>query len=446
MTVDTARGIVYIPTGSATPDFYGAERVGANLFANSLLALDATTGKRLWHFQTVHHDLWDPDMPASPNLVTVTRDGSRVDAVAQITKSGFVFLFDRTSGRPLFDVVERAVPASDLHGEQTWPTQPFPVKPAPFARQAIREADVTASERRRFRSLRHNGLFTPPSRAGSVVLPGFDGGGEWGGAAVDPETATLYVNASDVPWIAAMREPARLPVRTGTPRAGAAIYAVACSACHGADRHGKDRAPSLSDIAQRLSLQEFRQVITAGRGFMPSFASLPVAEKAALFQYLGYAVAPADTAGWTSPPATTSPYEFAGYERWRDTSGFPAIKPPWGTLSAIDLNTGEYRWRIPLGEFAALTARGVPVTGTEQYGGPIVTRGGLVFIAATQDAKLRALDKSTGRVVWEAMLPAPGYATPSTYAVRGRQFVVVAAGGGKLGSKSSDTYVAYALP
>jgi quinoprotein glucose dehydrogenase len=443
--VDTARGVVYIPTGSATPDFYGGERVGANLFANSLLALDAETGKRLWHYQTVHHDLWDRDLPAAPNLVTVTSGGSRVDAVAQITKSGFVFLFDRTSGKPLFDVVERAVPASDLHGERSWPTQPFPVKPAPFARQAMREGDVTPSERRRFRSLRHSSLFTPPSRPGSVVLPGFDGGGEWGGAAVDPETATLYVNASDVPWIAAMRETGRAVTSSHEPRTGVAIYTEQCASCHGADRRGRDRAPSLIGLSGRLSVRDIRQILDRGRGFMPSFAGLPIAQKAAVMGYLGYTIAPADTAGWISQPTRTSPYEFAGYERWRDTSGYPAIKPPWGTLSAIDLNTGEYRWRIPLGEFAALTARGIPVTGTEQYGGPIVTRGGLVFIAATQDAKLRALDKSTGRVVWEAMLPAPGYATPSTYVVRGRQFVVVAAGGGKLGSKSSDTYVAFSL-
>ncbi len=448
LTVDTGRGIVYVPTGSATPDFYGGARTGANLFSSSLLALDAATGKRRWHFQTVHHDLWDRDLPAAPNLVTVDRAGRRVDAVAQIAKSGFVFLFDRQTGKPLFDIVERAVPASDLTGEHAWPTQPFPVKPAPFARQTVREADVTASERRRFRSLRHSSLFTPPSRAGSIVFPGFDGGGEWGGAAVDPETATLYVNGSDVPWVAAMRESARL-APSGTPRAGATVYAAVCAACHGVDRRGHDRAPALLDVARRRSIQEFSQVVNWGRGFMPSFGGLPEEEKRSLSVYLGYPAAAVDTAEaplrhqWLM---RTAPYEFVGYERWRDSSGYPAVKPPWGTLSAIDLNSGEYRWKIPLGEFAALSARGIPVTGTEQYGGPIVTRGGLVFIAATQDAKFRALDKSTGRVLWEAMLPAPGYATPSTYAVGGRQFVVVAAGGGKLGSKSSDAYVAFSLP
>ena len=448
MTVDTARGIVYIPTGSATPDFYGAERVGANLFANSLLALDATTGKRLWHFQTVHHDLWDRDLPAAPNLVTVTRNGSRVDAVAQIAKSGFVFLFDRTSGKPLFDVVERAVPPSDLHGERAWPTQPFPVQPAPFARQAMRETDVTPSERRRFRSLRHSSLFTPPSRQGSVMLPGFDGGGEWGGAAVDPETATLYVNASDVPWIAAMKETGRASAPEREPRTGVAIYTAACASCHGADRRGRDRAPSLVGIGERLSVGELRQLLERGRGFMPSFARMSETDKCTVIVYMigKDCVTGARFGDQPAVEPPPPPYEFVGYERWRDSSGLPAIKPPWGTLSAIDLNTGEYRWRIPLGEFAALSARGIPVTGTEQYGGPIVTRGGLVFIAATQDATLRALDKSTGRVVWEAMLPAPGYATPSTYAVHGRQFVVIAAGGGKLGSKSSDIYVAFSLP
>ena len=450
LSVDTARGIVYVPTGSATPDFYGGARVGANLFANSLLALNAATGERLWHFQTVHHDLWDRDLPAAPNFVTVTRGrgGARVDAVAQIAKSGFVFVFDRQSGKPLFDIHERPVPRSDLRGERAWPTQPFPVKPEPFARQSIGAADVSAEGLPRFRRLKPPVFFMPPSREGSIVLPGFDGGGAWGGAAVDPETATLYVNASDVPWIAAMREVPRLAPGAASAQTGAAVYAQACAQCHGADLRGRAdvRAPPLVAVTNRLSFQGAREIVDRGRGFMPSFGSLSVRQKAVVLAFLGYTIAPADTAGWKSQPAIASPYEFAGYERWRDTSGYPAVTPPWGTLSAIDLNTGEYRWRIPLGEFAALRARGIPPTGTEQYGGPIVTKGGLVFIAATQDAKFRAFDKSTGRLLWEATLPAPGYATPSTFSVGGKQFVVVAAGGGKLGSQSSDTYIAYSLP
>ena len=460
MSVDLGRGIVYVPTGSATPDFYGGGRIGANLFANSLLALEAPTGRRLWHFQTVHHDLWDRDLPAAPNLVTVRHDGLRIDAVAQITKSGFVFLFDRQSGTPLFPIEERAVPASDLRGEEAWPTQPFPLKPAPFARQQMTETDITdlspdghEAALRRFRTLRHGALFAPPSREGSIVLPGFDGGGEWGGAAVDPESATLYVNASDVPWIAAMRESANIPPASITPRAGPAVYAAVCASCHGGDRRGRERAPSLIGLTSRLSGEQVREVVERGRGFMPSFAGLPESEKRALIAYLlGQAPPAPDLSSHAAELAASrarprqSPYEFVGYERWRDSSGFPAIKPPWGTLSAIDLNTGEYRWRITLGEHAALTARGIPPTGTEQYGGPIVTAGGLLFIAATMDGKFRAFDKDSGRLLWETTLPAPGYATPSTYRVRDKQYVVVAAGGGKLGSRSADAYVAYALP
>ena len=465
MSVDVGRGIVYVPTGSATPDFYGGNRIGANLFANTLLALDAKTGKRLWHFQTVHHDLWDRDLPAAPNLLRVTRGGRDVDAVAQITKSGFVFVFDRESGNPLFGVEERAVPLSHLKGENAWPTQPFPLAPAAFARQSITEADLTqltlsshAAALHRFQTLRHDALFTPPSRQGTIVLPGFDGGGEWGGAAVDPHMGVIYVNGSDVPWIAAMREAAVITPSAGPARTGKEVYAAVCASCHGADRRGNESAPSLVGAGARLSAEQMQQVVDRGRGFMPSFANLREDEKQAVIGYLLGRSARFRTAQPThdSPRAVelaasrskpaSSPYEFVGYERWRDSAGYPAIKPPWGTLSAIDLNTGAYRWRIPLGEHAALTAKGIPVTGTEQYGGPIVTAGGLVFIAATQDERFRAFDKATGKLLWQTALPAAGYATPSTYAVRGKQYVVIAAGGGKLGTKSGDAYVAFALP
>jgi quinoprotein glucose dehydrogenase len=338
------------------------------------------------------------------------------------------------------------------------------LKPAPFARQSMTDADLTtispaahATALRRFRTLRADAPFTPPSREGSIVLPGFDGGGEWGGAAVDGETGVLYVNASDVPWIAAMRETTPIPAASTASRgaiaAGRAVYEATCVGCHGEDRRGNDRVASLVDVGTRLTAAQIRQVVERGRGFMPAFANLREDDKSAVIGYLigrKPAATPLPRSGAAQSAARSkgpdAPYEFAGYERWRDSSGLPAIKPPWGTLSAIDLNTGEYRWRIPLGSHPALPANTTPATGTEQYGGPIVTAGGLVFIAATQDAKFRAFDKATGALLWEAALPAAGYATPATYMVNGRQYVVIAAGGGKLGMPSGDAYVAYALP
>ena len=449
MAVDVSRGLVFIPTGSATPDFYGVNRIGANLFANSLLALDAATGRRVWHFQTVHHDLFDRDLPAAPNLLTVVRDGRRIDAVAQIAKSGHVFLFDRTNGAPLFTIEERPVPASDIPGEQAWPTQPVPVKPAPFTRQQFHESDLTeltsdahASALARFRTLRSDGAFTPGSLAGTIVLPGFDGGGEWGGAAIDREGGVIYVNANDVPSILAL-VPVPRAVRVSS---GASVYATSCAACHGADRRGDgNRTPSIVDVGNRRTTAQVREIIDRGRGFMPAFGSLPAASRDAVTAYvMGQSVTPASpSAAVTVGPV--SPYRLNGYERWQDVNGYPAIKPPWGTLNAIDLNTGEYLWRIPLGEFAELAARGLPTTGSEQYGGPIVTAAGIVFIAATRDGKFRAFDKRTGALLWETTLPAAGYATPSTYMAGGRQYVVIAAGGGKLGTPSGDSYVAFAL-
>ena len=450
LSLDARQGVVFVPTGSAAYDFWGGNRQGANLFANCVLALDAATGRRLWHYQVVHHDLWDRDLPAAPILFTLRRGGRTVEALAQITKSAHVFVLDRRTGQPVFPVEERPVPPSDLDGETTWPTQPVPLRPPPFARQAFTEEDATdrtpearARVLERLRDLRTGRPFIPPSRQGTVIFPGFDGGGEWGGAAIDPATGILYVNSSEMPWILTM-----VPVSAKDAFAspGARIYVQYCASCHGLERGGapQQAAPPLLDVAQRFAAPDLRDLLEKGKGTMPSFGFLPAGDKEALVSFLrGETAAPPKGEDSVEPGI---PYTSTGYNRFLDPDGYPAVKPPWGTLNAIDLVRGETRWQVPLGEYPELTRRGVPPTGTENYGGPIVTAGGLVFIAATRDEMFRAFDKATGRALWQARLPAGGYATPSTYEVDGRQYVVVAAGGGKMGTRAGDAYVAFALP
>lgn len=456
MALDEQRGIVFVPTGSATYDFWGGNRLGQNLFADCLLALDAATGKRLWHYQFVHHDLWDRDAPAPPNLLRVKRRGKTIDAVAQVTKSGLVFVFNRETGEPLFPIEERRVPPSDLQGESAWPTQPIPVLPAPFARQVFSAdeiTDVTPESRQavldRFVKVRPRTPFMPPSREGTIIFPGFDGGAEWGGAAADP-AGILYVNANEMPWILTMVE---TPAPGGAAlTSGPRIYGQICAACHGVNRAGDPaRAfPSLENIGQKLKKADLVQLLNTGRGMMPSVAFLSAEQKEAVADFL-LGTAPAGRVGEAASAGgddvlLSEPYSSTGYNRWVDPHGYPAVKPPWGTLNAIDLNTGQFVWRAPLGEFPELTARGIPPTGTENYGGPIVTAGGLVFIAASKDEMFRAFDQKTGRILWQTKLPAAGYATPATYLVNGRQFIVVACGGGKCGTPSGDAYVAFALP
>jgi quinoprotein glucose dehydrogenase len=452
MAVDRARGIIYVPTGSAAPDFWGGHRIGKDLFADSLLALDAATGRLLWCRQTIHHDIWDKDLPAPPVLVTLRSGGRRIDAVAQTTKTGFVFVFDRVTGDPLFPIEEKPFPRSTLDGEQAWPTQPVPVKPAPYARQTMTEEEVSPYAENRAELLAqfrgaHKGLFQPFGKFSTILLPGFDGGGEWGGPAVDPD-GILYVNNNNMAWLVSVSDTPK-EADLAQMSLGRRRYTENCVACHGLGRQGLPAGgiPSLVGVGTRLRRDEVFSIISSGRKMMPAFTLLKKDDKDAVIGYLfgdEQAAAGAPAVAADAPPRI--PYQFDGYNRWVDSKGYPAIAPPWGVLSAIDLNTGEYVWKVTLGEFKELSAKGIPQTGTENYGGPIATAGNLLFIAATKDGIMRAFDKRTGRVLWEYTLPAAGFATPSTYEVGGRQYVVVACGGTKLGTKPGDSYVAFALP
>jgi quinoprotein glucose dehydrogenase len=461
MALDAARGIVYVPTGSAVSDYYGYDRVGDDLFADTLLALDASTGKRIWHFQGVHHDIWDRDFPSPPALFTIERNGKKIDAIAQTTKQGWVYFFDRTNGDPLFPIKESSYPPSVVPGEVAAATQPLPLAPEPFARQRLTEDILTdrtpeahAWALEQFKTYRSDGQFIPIGLdKPTAILPGLWGGGEWGGPAVDPTTGVLYVNSNEMVWTETL-----VPNKPAGSL-GEGVYQNQCAACHGSNRAGSPPAvPSLVGIDQRLTDQQIQDTIRQGRGRMPAFTNLSDDQLAALLRFLKNPDQPnalsGDAAASASVrPRNSAPYRLDGFHRFIDPDGYPATKPPWGTLSAIDMKTGEYLWKIALGQYPELVAKGMPDTGSENFGGPVVTAGGLLFIGATiYDKKLRAFDSRTGKLLWEGDLPFSGVATPSTYMVDGKQYVVIAAGGatsmGPLRSakQSGGAYVAFALP
>jgi len=447
VSLDEQRGLVYAATGSTSYDFYGANRHGDNLFANSILCLRATTGERVWHFQALKHDLWDRDFPASPTLVTIRRDGKSRDVVAQIGKNGRTYVLDRETGEPIFPMETVTPPASDVDGEQAAPTQVLPTLPPPFTRQQFTEDLITkrtpAAEqavREEWLKLRKRGEYDPPSTQGTILFPGMDGGGEWGGVAFDPNSGLMYVNANEMAWRMTL---AKRKMPDGKPTNGKALYLQYCAACHRADLKGNPpEFPSLVGIGTRHDVDEISAKVREGGGRMPAYGEMHSAIRRAIVRYV------LDGTSMTVRSDKPSPFDLKfsldGESRFNDPDGFPAITPPWGTLTAIDLGKGAIAWQVPLGE---MPGSGLTNTGSENYGGPVATASGLVFIGATvYDNKFHAFDARTGRLLWETRLPAAGNATPAVYEVDGKEYVVIGAGGGKWGAPSGGTYVAFALP
>ena len=431
MTLDEARGLLFAPTGSATPDFVGATRLGDNLFANCLLAIDARTGELRWHYQVVRHDLWDRDNPSPPTLVQLVRDGTTVDAVALTTKSGHLYVFDRETGESLYPIVEEETLPSTMPGEVPAPRQP--VSTVAFSRQHFEITNRTPEAREYVEQLvaDYDLRRWAPPRVGTVIIhPWYDGGAEWGGSAFDAERNWLILNAQDVPGPITLSE---IPVGFSK----AASYAKHCGACHGQDLAGTDAGPSLVGALERLGYARILEIMAEGAGRMPGFAHLDEVERSGIVSYF---LAPAPVA---DAPTTEVTYAHGGYVYLRDNEGLPANTPPWGTLNAIDLASGEIVWQVPFGNFPTHPDLGF---GAVNYGGPVLTASGLVFIAATPDRKFRAYDKRDGSMLWETELTAAGFSTPAVYSVAGKQYVAISAGGGRMGPPSGSEYFAYALP
>ncbi|MES1221488.1 MAG: PQQ-binding-like beta-propeller repeat protein, partial [Bacteroidota bacterium] len=461
MSVDEKRGMVYFGTGSPASDFFGGDREGSNLFSNCIVALDAETGKLKWYFQGIHHDLWDRDFPCPPNLATINYNGKRTDVVVQAGKDGFVYVLDRDSGTSIFPIEERPVPTKGLPGEHPYPTQKFLLKPLSLNRQVITEEDITnispeAHEfvLNRFREFPKADRFTPPGTEGTLLF-GYSGGAEWGGNATDPD-GILYVNANDAPWELKMIDRKTRDQEIASLSVGNGLYLRNCASCHGPERKGNGSViPGLIDVGKKRSADAINTIIKMGNGRMPSFPYMSDDERKTLTDFLlnresktakiHNEHSDADTVSVKKPGFPYEPeYVIKIWQRFSDQNGYNAIKPPWGTLNAIDLNTGDYLWKVPLGEYPELTKKGIHITGTETYGGPVVTASGLIFIASTRDERIRAFDKKTGKVVWEYQLPAGGFATPITYEADGKQYVVIAAGGAR-GAKPGGWYIAFAL-
>lgn len=431
MALDEERGLLFAPTGSATPDFYGADRLGDNLYANCLLAIDVHTGELKWHYQVVRHDLWDRDNPSPPTLVQLERDGKAIDAVSLTTKSGHLYVFDRETGELMYPIVEVETLPSTLPGEVPAPIQR--VSTVAFSRQKFEITDRSEEATNYVKEQIKDWDLRPwaPPRVGTVLFyPWYDGGAEWGGSAFDPSNNRLILNAQEAAGVLKLTE-----VPIGFSNYG--TYAVNCGSCHGLELEGTETGPTLTGVLDRLGYEKIIQIIREGSGRMPSFAHLDDAQRGGVLRYI---VAPEPE---VDEPTSEVTYVLGGYVNLRDHEKLPGNKPPWGTLNSIDLATGEIVWKVPFGNYPTHPDLGF---GAINYGGPVVTASGLIFIAATPDRKFRAYDTRDGEILWQADLTAAGFSTPVTYRIDGKQFVVIAAGGGRLGPPSGSEYFAFSLP
>lgn len=465
--LDEKRGIFFISTGSPKPNFFGNDQTGANLYANCVVAIDARTGEKLWHFQEISHDIWDLDLPAPPNLTTITRNGKKYDVVTAVTKLGNTLILDRVSGKPIYEFRLRRAPVSRLPGERTQPYQPAIERPEPFARQEFTLDDVTDISPESTTAVmgkihpagmttRVNfGWFETFEPGKPTLFYGIHGGAEWTGACIDPENSLLYVTSNQIAWMPTVNfslgqtgiEAARKHVN------GYSIYQKYCTQCHGPDRTGTGMAPPLLAVRFKMDRHQIASILSQGKNLMPPFPQLTTQDKNDLINFL------VDEAGENSEAVTDqkpmngdriydrSPqYTVDGHVKLTDHLGYPGTKPPWGTLNCIDLNSGDLKWQVPLGEYMELSAQGIPKTGMENFGGATVTAGGLVFAGGTPDRMIRAFNKWTGEEIWKAELPFGGYAPPTVFQYQNSHYLVIpATGGGKLGGPEGDAMVAFRL-